>query len=507
MARQVRVALDPPPGIISDNTIYSIQGAWADASNIRWTEGKPETIGGYQELFATDLTGTCRNVFNWTNVLGNTNVAFGTHSKLYVFVDSVLSDITPSGLATGSADNGGTSRAWGTGTWGSGTWGTPLSSTRLRTWSLAPWGQTLLAAPRYGPLYQWSNDPAVDAAEITQSPDSITVMRVASKQRVCIAFGCNEELTGTFNPLCVRWTDNEDLTDWTTGASDNAGEYILNGGGQIVAAEQVGDAFGIWTDKSLTQMSYTGGTDIFQFDLIDENCGAIGPNAVAVLNAVSYWVGKDKRIRAWAGYGTKPVILESPIWKEFADNIVEAQAEKIVLSSITRFGEIWIFYPDSRDGTENSRSIFFKVGNEGLIWSRSSFARTAFCDAGVLTYPVGVSSAGDVYNHESGTDANGSDPTWSLRSAGQYLDESERVLMITRFIPDFKGQEDTISMTIYMRARPQSSTVTKGPYSITTSATKVDFRASGAIAEVAFSGANYNRFGKPLFDAEVCGTR
>jgi len=507
MAGPVRVTFEPPPGVVSNETIYSIPGAWADAINVRFVDGKAETLGGYEALFPTALTGTCRNAFNWTNVLGDWNIAFGTHSKLYVFTSDVLSDITPSGLSTGASSNGASNRAWGSGTWGSGTWGTPLSSTRLRTWSLAPWGQTLLASPRFGTLYQWANDPGIHAAGITQAPDSITIMRVAAKQRICIAFGCSEELSGNFNPLCVRWSDTEDLTDWTTSSSNNAGEYILNGGGQIVAAEQVAGAFGIWTDKSLHQMFYSGGTDIFQFDLIDENCGAIGPNAVATLNGVAYWVGKDKRIRGWAGYGTKPVILESPIWRDFADNIVDAQAEKIILSSNTRFGEIWIFYPDGRDGTENSRAIFFKVTPEVLVWSKSDFARTAYCDAGVLTYPAGVDPDGAVFNHEKGTQANGDDLSWSLRSAAQYLDEAERVLQVQTFTPDFKGQEDAISMTLHTRARPQSISVTKGPYAIAPNSSKVDFRASGAIAEIAFEGTSYVRFGKPSFDTEVCGRR
>jgi hypothetical protein len=125
----------------------------------------------------------------------------------------------------------------------------------------------------------------------------------------------------------------------------------------------------------------------------------------------------------------------------------------------------------------------------------------------VLTYPVGAHPDGAVFNHESGTGANGGDLVWSVRSAAQYLDEAERVLQVQMFTPDFKDQEDAISMTLRMRPRPQSTAVIKGPYSITTDKTKIDFRASGAIAEIEFSGINYVRFGKPSFDAILTGTR
>lgn len=504
----MRVPFDPPPGLASNDTIYSARGAYATADNIRWEDGRPQTIGGFAKTFATALTGVCRNAFNWSNNVGKANIAFGTNSKLYIYVDGTLADITPTGLAAGGASNGSLGYAYGMGTYGGSYYSIPQSQHKLRTWSFGAWGQTLLASPRYGTLYQWSNDTGTLAQEITEAPDIITIMRVNAKRRQVVAFGCNEELSNNFNPLCIRWCDFEILTDWTTGSADNAGEQILNGGGQIVAAEQVGDVFGIWTDKDLHQMTYVGDPDqTYQFDVVDTNCGIIGPNAICTMNGIAYWVGKDRRIRAWAGYGSKPVVVDCPIWKEFADNILEAQIDKTALSSNTKFGEIWIFYPDTRDGTENSRAVFFKVGPEGVLWSKSSLARTAFCDSGVLSYPIGVTSAGVVHNHEYGSTADGSSLSWSLTSAGQYLDEAERTLQVQSISPDFKDQENAISLTASVRARPQSTPVVKGPYTIAVDAAKKDFRFTGAIAELEFSGTGYVRFGKPTFDAIVTGQR
>jgi hypothetical protein len=46
-----------------------------------------------------------------------------------------------------------------------------------------------------------------------------------------------------------------------------------------------------------------------------------------------------------------------------------------------------------------------------------------------------------------------------------------------------------------------ANAVTKGPYTIADTATKADFRASGRIASVRFSGSGtFARFGTPLFD-------
>jgi hypothetical protein len=503
-----RVAFDPPPGLNSNDTIYAVPGAWATATNMRWEDNRAQTVGGYTKTFASALTGSCRNVFNWSNNTGKANIAFGTHSKLYVYVDGALADITPAGLAAGSSSTGGQGSAYGMGTYGGGYYSVPASQYKLRTWSLGAWGQTLLASPRFQTLYQWSNDPGTIAQEITQAPDTIAAMRVNSKTRQAIAFGCNEELTGNYNPLAIRWCKSEDLTIWTTAADNNAGEYILSGGGQIVTGEQVGDVHGVWTDKDLYQMLYVGDPgQTYQFDIVDTNCGIAGPNAVCVMGGVAYFLGKDKRIRAWGGYGTKPVVIDCPIWKDFADNIVDLQIDKVVLSSNTKFGEIWLFYPDTRDGTENSRAIFFKIAGQGVLWSKSDFARSAFCDSGVLSYPIGVTPAGVVHNHEYGATADGSSLSWSIKSAAQYLNEAEQTLQVQRIRPDFKGQTANITLTAYVRAHPQSSATTKGPYTLATSTVKKDIRFTGAIAELEWAGTGYARFGKPTFDAIGAGSR
>ena len=91
----MRVAFDPPPGLVSNQTTYAMPGAWADIDNMRFVEGRPQTIGGWQEVFQETLTGVCRNVCSWTNRAGVQNIAFGTHAALHVHAGGVLANITP----------------------------------------------------------------------------------------------------------------------------------------------------------------------------------------------------------------------------------------------------------------------------------------------------------------------------------------------------------------------------------------------------------------------------
>ena len=90
-----RTALKIPPGLFSDDTQHAAAGRWADGSNVRFRLGQFQTIGGWEGLTASTLTGVCRWIFPWGNNENQLQFAFGTHSKLQVWVGGGLYDITP----------------------------------------------------------------------------------------------------------------------------------------------------------------------------------------------------------------------------------------------------------------------------------------------------------------------------------------------------------------------------------------------------------------------------
>lgn len=500
----MRVPFDPPAGLVANETIYSVPGAWADADKMRFVDGRLQTIGGWQLAFDHSLTGVCRNILGWTNIAGVQNIAFGTHNALQVHVGGTLADITPAGLAPGAVDTSGGGPGYGTGTYGSGTYSVPSSLFTLRTWSLDTWGETLLAVPRGGTIFQWMNEVGTAAASVANAPSEISAMLVTPERQI-LALGCNEELSNDFNPLCVRGCDIEDPTDWTTSASNNAFEHMLEGGGHIVSGRMVGPYVAVWTDSALHQGQFLGNPEqTYRFDRIDSNCGLIGPNAACVLGGIAYWIGKDKQVRAWAP-GLRPSIVQCPISKDFEDNLHSEQAAKIVAVSNSRFNEVWFFYPDSRDGDENSRFIALSVSSGA--WFRGRLARTAACDSGVFSNPLAATAEGEVFHQEVGSDANGEALSWRALSTGYYLDEGEQILQIQRVRPDFRDQGQAIALSVRMRDAPQMPTRSYGPFALEPLAEKRDFRASGSIVELEFTGTGHVRFGKPTFDAIPTGKR
>ena len=510
----MRVALEPPPGLVSDDTTFASEGAWEDGNNVRFVRGKPQTIRGWTRHFNEALTGVCRNTLTWTEQGAGVNIAFGTHSALEVYVSGALSDITPVGLSAGSIDASGMSGGWGTGTWGSGTWSTPTAAYYPRTWSLDTWGGKLLAVPRGGTLYEWSNDPATAAAEITNAPDEITAMLV-TPQRQVLAIGCSPSGGGGLDPLTVRGSEIEDNTGWTPASTNTSFEDTLPGDGRLVTGRMVGDYVALWSDNALYMGEYTGDTtQLFRWSIVAKDCGIVGQNAVAVYKGGAVWIAPDGQFRTWQP-GSSVEILPCPIRNDFADHADVSQISKAVGATVSQHDEIWFFYPDSRDNSgtgasEQSRYIAFSLGDAGPVWFRGQIGRTAFEDAGVQSYPMGVTYAGMVYQHELGNDADGSALDWHIKSSDQYLGNGEQCLILQSVWPDFEDQQGDVNLTIYVREYPQSSAVTKGPYTLSMGGQKKDFRAQGRIASIKFAGSaspTFARLGKPTFDAVTTGRR
>ena len=497
----------PPAGLVSDETTFASPGVWADGNNVRFWRGKPQVIGGWSILHSTALGGVCRTLLPWTDNDGDSIIAFGTHATLEVLKAGALTDITPSGLTAGNIDSAG-GPGWGVGGYGLDVYGGGSGTEWwARTWSLATWGEYLIANPRRGKIYVWDNDTANDATEIAAAPDNVT-FTIVTPERQILALGCNEEVSTTFNPLCIRGCDIGDYTDWTTSAANNAFEHILEGSGRIVAGAMLGSYVAVWTDTSCYLGQFIGNAgQAYRFDLVAENCGLIGPNAVTVVNGTAYWLAPDLTPYAWA-LGSPPAPIACPISAEFVANFENGQIEKTVACSNSRFGEIWFYYPDARDGVENSRYI--AVSTLDGAWFRGELARTAATDAGPTTYPVWVDYAGYAYSHENGNDANGGAMTWHITTSDQYLQEAGNRVLIRGVWPDFESQMGTVSLTVDYRAYPQATVRSKGPYALAANAEKRDFLADGRIAALTFSGTSapsFVRFGKPSLDIVATGQK
>lgn len=318
------------------------------------------------------------------------------------------------------------------------------------------------------------------------APDECTVITVPQNKRHLVVYGCNEEATDVYNPRAIRWSDFEDLTDWVTSSSNNAGEYVLEGSGAIVGAKEAPFGTFVWTTNDLWFQTYLGAPDqTYEFTRLGNNCGLIGPKAAVVFEGTAYWMAPDGSF--WmAATGSPPNRIISPVQQDVSDNLAFVQQAKVYASSIAEFKEVWWHYPDSRDGNENSRYVSLEVGDQ--TWSGGKLARTAMIDAGAGPSPVAVDDAGSVYYHERGTSANGGNIEWSFETGDIRIASGGVTMMLRGLWCDVEEQRGLANLTVTTKMFPQGEESTSGPHTMAVGQDRVHLRASGNFMRLKFSG-------------------
>jgi hypothetical protein len=83
------------PGVNRENTRYTNEGGWYESDKVRFRQGTPEKIGGWQRISSDTFLGLCRSLWNWVT-LGSLNLlGVGTNLKFYIESGGVYRDITP----------------------------------------------------------------------------------------------------------------------------------------------------------------------------------------------------------------------------------------------------------------------------------------------------------------------------------------------------------------------------------------------------------------------------
>jgi hypothetical protein len=83
------------PGINKEVTDYTGQGQWVDSDNVRFFNGLPQKIKGWDKFIDTTIVGVVRDQHGWISLDGTRYDAFGTDRKLYVYEEGTIFDITP----------------------------------------------------------------------------------------------------------------------------------------------------------------------------------------------------------------------------------------------------------------------------------------------------------------------------------------------------------------------------------------------------------------------------
>ena len=82
-------------GVNKENTRYTNENGWYVSDKVRFRQGTPEKIGGWQRISSFTFQGVCRSLWNWVTLGGLNLVGVGTNLKFYLEKGGAYNDITP----------------------------------------------------------------------------------------------------------------------------------------------------------------------------------------------------------------------------------------------------------------------------------------------------------------------------------------------------------------------------------------------------------------------------
>ena len=368
----------------------------------------------------------------------------------------------------------------------------------IAQWSTDNWDENVLLNRRGSNIYyfitQASTSP-VRATTVTTSPISVNSVIVSPNDRHVIALGANEfsptaTVSGTFNPMLVRWSDQNSRTNWVPSVSSTAGEVVLTDGTRIVGGVRSKNAINIWTDNSLWLMEFAGPPFTFKFQQAGTNCGLIGPHAGIDYNGVTYWMGYDN---FYANTGQVEV-LDCTVRRFVFDKLNTSYYDKVYAGINSEFKEIiWLFV--SNNATECDSYVIFSPDEGYWVYGDTFF--TTFKDREIFgnTITTGATTTGNfLYNNEpAGIFTGDGETLTSFVESGDFdVDDGNAIMFMNRIIPDFDLSTGKIKLELISKQYPESTDSITKEFDITNTTQKVDFRARGRQAKVRVSCAANN---------------
>jgi hypothetical protein len=432
-------ALDTKPGVQRDGTVFDKQfynsGRW-----VRFQRGRPRKVGGYREI-VNDLAGPSRGIYlnpqqNFNNVfsgysgglqvlpINNSGVGSG-------ITDFTLTGFTPSGYnlwqfdtfydVSGSGDNLLLAHPGQNLALIDNNVNTPVLGGSVTGTSLSPIGVfTQVAAT----ITSGSPNITLSTANIligagqsvsgTGIPSGATVVSItttalvisapatANGSSITLTFDNNISVSGgvvTLHPYVFVYGNSGLIKNCSAG---NARDWVSADANEVsVATGKVVQGLPVrggsnapsglfWSLDSLIRVSYIGGVgtppQFWRYDLISSQSSILSSQSVIEYDGVYYWCGVD-RFLLYNG-----VVKEIPNTfnqNYFFDNLNYAQREKVWVSKVPRFGEIWWFYPRG-EATECTDAIIYNVREN--CWYDAGEALGAQRSAGyfsqVFHYPI-----------------------------------------------------------------------------------------------------------------------
>ena len=538
-------------------TPYVKPGALGFTYGFGWGTG---LWGGGQQVFSTlngallDDTagtggsGTSITLTSTTGFPSSGTIKVGAEFISYTGISTNdLTGITRAAAGTRSAHSDGAGVEYFT------AWGEASLSQTLTTdpasWSLDNFGEKLIATVKNGKSFEWnpinSNPNALDtrATVISNAPTASVMSLVSDRDRHLIMLGTETTIgdDSTQDKLFIRFSDQENISDYTPTSINTAGTFRLDSGTKIVGAVKGKDYTLILTDNAAYVMQFVGPPFTFSIRQVGSNCGCIGQHAMKYVNGAIYWMGESGGFFVFDGtVKSLPCAVEDFVFTtKNGDNLgVNYQNGEIVYAGLNHlYEEICWYYPKSGSSFIDRYVCYNYQDN---TWVTGSLARTTWVDAnlysvpyatefsstGTPSFPVvqgvtNLNGATTYYAHETGVDQV--DTSGNKTAIPAFIESgdfslnpdgtnAEFFMSMRRFVPDFKTIQGNAQVTILLRNFPADTEASSplGPFTVTGSTQKVDTRARARFASLKIANTSTDenwRFGTFRADVQLDGMR
>ena len=476
-------------------------GSWGgEASNPLTT-----TLNGAIDASTTTIVLT--SVVNFPSS-GTSHITIGTEDISYTGISgNTLTGVTRAARGTTAASHA--DGATVTNTTDYVAWGEAASGDLTidpGLWSIDNFGNKIIALIHNAQVFEWnadlSNATATRATIISGAPTASRDMIVSTPDRHLVFFGTETTIgdTSTQDQMFIRFSNQEDINTYTPTATNTAGTQRLADGSRIMGAVRGRDAIYVWTDTALFTQRFIGPPFTFGFAQVGTNCGLIGQNAAVEVDGAAYWFSENGFFKYAGALQSLPCLVE-----DFVYNDLNTTANQLINAGLNNlFGEINWFYCSS-GSTVIDRCVTYNYVEstpQRPVWTTSTLDRTTWQDSAVFGKPHATDYDADsndsydvvgntdgctiYYEHETGTDQVTSTATTAITSNIESGDfdisqggDGEFFAKIRRFIPDFISQTGNTQITLQLRnySNDSQSSSALGPFTVTTSTTKVDTRA------------------------------
>jgi len=428
-------ALDTKPGVQRDGTVFDKQ-FYNDGRWVRFQRGRPRKMGGYR-VISDQLTGPSRGI--WVNAQNAFNYIFSgynnglqvltidengigagvgsfalsnfTASNLNLWQFDGFYDVAGAGVQSllahpgqnlASVDNDANTPVLigdinGLTMSQIGTFTDTITSTGTAVVTIAA-SNPLIGA---GQTVTGTSIPA-NTTVVSVSTTTVTLSNSVPAGAVLATFSNNISVSGgvvSLHPYVFVYGNNGliqncsagNAQDWTS-ADANAvnvatGKVVqglpLRGGSNAPSGL-------FWSLDSVIRVSYIGGTgtpvQYWRYDIISSQSSILSSQSAIEYDGVYYWCGVDRFLMY---NGVVKEIPNNMNQNYFFDNLNYSQRQKVWVSKVPRFGEIWWFYPRG-DATECTDAIVYNTREN--TWYDAGQALGARRSAGyfsqVFHYPV-----------------------------------------------------------------------------------------------------------------------